>query len=305
MKRLAVFILVIFFTSCETDIVLNIPPQPQKLVVTGLVQVGTPFRVTITKTTGVLDTLSMQRNRVTNAFVQLHENNVVVDTLVFNASDDAYTPKRNTQPTAGKTYTIRAVADGFAAVEATTFTPNYVPIQSVTRRTNVKKDANGEFVDEVKITFTDEAVLNHYMLRIGRLYFVGQSIIGYNGIYCMQSSDRDIEGRSSGEAIEFESCIDHEFFLRDVNFNGKTKEVVLFIRNSELQPYSDPSTNRTVTPVVELHNITADQFKYRISLAAYNEAEDNPFAEPVLLYTNVKNGYGLFATYSMAREPIR
>jgi hypothetical protein len=40
----------------------------------------------------------------------------------------------------------------------------------------------------------------------------------------MHSTDRDIEGRESGDPTEFESCIDEEFFLRDLNFNGKAKK---------------------------------------------------------------------------------
>ena len=121
----------------------------------------------------------------------------------------------------------------------------------------------------------------------------------------MHSSDRDIEGRNDGDPTEFETCINDEFFLRDKNFNGKTKEIVLFILHADLEPFLIPTTTRTVKSIVELHSITADQYKYRKSLGAYRDAEDNPFAEPVLLYGNIKNGYGIFVTYDLARDTIR
>jgi hypothetical protein len=306
MKKISFLLIIFFLTSCEQDVVLDVPKQPVKLVVNGIVRTTTPFRVTIGKTAGVLDSISPQDYRVTNAFVQLYENSVLKDTLVYNTSLGTYAVKRNTRPSPGKIYLLKASASGFNAVEAETTTPNSTPIQSITRRMNVKKDANGNFLDEVKIMFNDDpSAVNYYLFRIRRPQYEGGNTINYTGIYCMHSNDRDIEGKNNGDPIEFESCIDNEFYLRDINFNGKVKEVVLFIQHNYLEPVFIPTSNRYVKPIVELHSITPDQYKYRKSLSAYRDAEDNPFAEPVLVYGNVKNGYGIFAAYDLVRDTIR
>jgi hypothetical protein len=254
----------------------------------------------------VLDSINLQDYRVTNAFVQLYENNVLKDTLVYIPSSGKYVVKRNTRPLQGNTYLLKASAPGFTAVEAETITPKPTPIQSISKRMNVKKDAGGNFLDEVKITFTDDASAeNYYLFRIRRPLFQGGTIPNYAGVDCMHSSDRDIEGRNNGDPIEFETCIDREFLMRDKNFNGKIKEVILFIQHTDLDPVFIQSTNRTYKPIIELHSITADHYKYSKSTGAYRDAEDNPFAEPVLVYGNVKNGYGIFVTYNLIRDTIR
>lgn len=304
-KIFAPVLILVVAASCEQDIVLDIPPQPVKLVVNGLVRTSTVFRVTVSKTTGVLDTISPQGSLVTNALVYLYENNVVKDTLVYNATSGAYVVKANTRAVSGNTYLLKASAPGFTAVEGTTTTPYTTPIQSITRRMNVRKDAGGNFLDEVKITFMDNpAAINYYMFRVRQPQFRGGGNVSYNNIYCMHSTDHDIEGRESGEPTEFESCINDEFFLKDINFNGKVKEVVLFIQHTDLEPVL-LSGNRFVKPIVELHSITEDQYKYRKSLNTYRGAEDNPFAEPVLVHGNIKNGYGVFLTYDLVRDTIR
>ena len=305
MKRILALLIIIFITSCERDVIINIPPQPLKLVVNGVVRTTTAFRVTVGKTAGVLDTTSSAGLRINNAFVQLYENNILVDTLIHDAPSNTYLVKRNTRALPGKTYLLKAVAQGFPSVEAETTTPNVIAIQSITRRMNVKKNASGDFLDEVKITFNDEVAENHYLVRVRRPRLQTQNTVGYTGINCMRSTDTDIEGRNDGDPTEFETCIDDEFFLRDKNFNGKTKEIVLFILHDDLEPLLMQNPNRHVKPIVELHSITADQFKYRKTLGAYRDAEDNPFAEPVLLYGNIKNGYGIFVTYDLARDTIR
>jgi hypothetical protein len=309
MKKLFACLIIMLATSCEQDIIIDIPPQPVRLVVNGIVRTTTQFRVTISKTAGVLDTVSVSRNRVIDAFVQLYENNILKDTLVFEASSGSYVVKRNTRALQGSTYQLKASAPGFTSVEAETRTPNTTSIQSISRRMNVRKDASGNSLDELKITFTDEASAgNHYFFRIRNYKYGGGGVgnpVTYGGIECIRSSDRDIEGRDNDDPTEFESCINGEFFMRDINFNGKTKEVILFIDHAALEPVFVPALNRQYKPIVELHSITADQYKYRKSLTAYRDAEDNPFAEPVLVYGNIKNGYGIFVTYDLARDTIR
>jgi hypothetical protein len=46
---------------------------------------------------------------------------------------------------------------------------------------------------------------------------------------------------------------------------------------------------------LSLLNIDVNYYKYYMSL--HNYSDDNPFAEPSLIYTNVQNGLGIFASY--------
>jgi Neuraminidase (sialidase) len=303
---LTVLFIIILGVSCEKDIEIDVPPQTTKFVVNGLIRVNTAFSVSVSKTVGILDTASPATYKVTNALVQLYENNILKDTLVYQAYSNTYLVKRYTRPQAGNTYRLTAAAPDFTAVVAETVTPAPTSF-SITKRVNVKKDGNGNYLDEVKITFTDDAsTANYYLIKLRRpLKSGGSAVVKYGGIYCMHSSDKDIDRRSNGDPTDFENCIDQEFFMSDKNFNGQVKEILLFIQHNQLEPMLYPSNNGYYKPVVELHTITYDHYKYRKSYDAYRDAEDNPFAEPVLVFSNVKNGYGVFSTFDLARDTIR
>lgn len=306
MKKLFTFLILILAAACEKEVIVEVPDQQAKLVVNGIIRTQANFRVTVGKTADVLDFNNASGYRVTNALVQLFENNVLRDTLVYDSASAGYNVKRNMRPVAGRTYLLKVSAPGFGPVESVTKAPRSTPIESLTRLTNVRKDAAGNFMDEIKLTFTDEATLgNHYFFRVRRARYQGGNSVIYAGIECMRSPDRDIEGRSSGDPLHFETCIDREFYMRDINFNGKKKELVLYIDHNALEPVYVQSLNQHYKPIIELHTITADHYKYNKSIGAYRDAEDNPFAEPVLVYSNVKNGYGIFTTFDVARDSIR
>jgi hypothetical protein len=307
MKKITALLVTIIFASCERDIIVDVPPQPVRLVVNGIIRTNTNFRVTVGKTAGILDVSNPSTYKVTNAFVQLYENNVLKDTLVYDSAANAYLVKRNTRPVGGRTYLLQASATGFTTATAETVTPNVTAIQSITKRENARKDANGNYLDEVKITFTDDgSTANYYLIKVKRPQsFSSTGATEYSGINCMRSGDIDIEKRNNGDPTDFENCISQEFFMTDKNFNGRTKEILLFIEHGDIEPVLHPYTNKYFKPIVELHTITYDHYKYRKSFDAYRNAEDNPFAEPVLVFGNVKNGYGIFSTFNLARDTIR
>jgi hypothetical protein len=306
MKYTIALFAILLLASCEKDIIVDVPPQTTKLVVYGISSTNTPFRVYISKTAGILQNTTPDSYQVTNAFVQLYENNVLKDTLVYDASTRNYAVKRNTRAVAGNTYLLKASAPNITEVEAETVTPKAITIQSITRRANARTDANGQQLDELKITFTDDAATaNYYVVKIQAPHYNGGGNMAYGPIYCMHSSDKDIERRNNADPTDFENCIDGEFFMTDKNFNGRTKELLLFVQHYNLDPVINPMNNRLYRPVVELNSVTAHHYKYRKSFDAYTDSEDNPFSEPVLVYTNVKNGYGVFSTYSMVKDTIR
>ncbi len=306
MKNILALSVLIFLSSCERDVTFNVPTQPPKLVVNGISSINTPIRVNIGKTANILQAYTTDMYRVTDAFVQLYENNILKDTLVYNATNNSYLVKRNTVAMPGNTYLLKAAGNGFTTVEAETKTPKTITINSITRRVNARTDANGNMLDEVKITFTDDGTAaNYYAFKVKRPNYLNGNTMVYGGIYCMHSSDKDIDRRNNADPTDFENCIDQEFFMSDKNFNGRVKELLLFIRNNELEGFYSPSNNRTYKSIVEINNITAEHYKYRKSYDTYQDSEDNPFAEPVLVYSNVKNGYGIFSTYSIGRDTIR
>ncbi|MDB5192217.1 MAG: hypothetical protein JWQ96_1780 [Segetibacter sp.] len=303
---IASLLIIILVASCEKDIRVDVPRQPLKLVLDGLASENTAFKVFVGKTAGILDLTTPNTYKVTNALLQLYENNVLKDTLVYDPNTNMYQVKYNTTAQPGKTYLLKADAPGFTTTEAETVTPEKITIQSITRRVNARTDASGNKLDEVKITFLDNAAnSNFYLFRVSRpSYYDGREVV-YGPIYCMHSNDKDIDRRNNADPTDLENCMDPQFLMADKNFNGRVKEVILLIDQQDLRTVFNPRNNRTYKPVIEMDGITADYYKYRQSYDAYEDADGNPFAEPVLLFTNVKNGYGFFSTYTVAKDTIR
>jgi hypothetical protein len=85
--------------------------------------------------------------------------------------------------------------------------------------------------------------------------------------------------------------------FNDLLFNGQNKALELEI------PYENYSgievgyewSYKTLSVRVYLHNISKSYYYYRNSLELYQSASGNPFAQPVQVYSNIENGFGVFA----------
>jgi hypothetical protein len=88
-----------------------------------------------------------------------------------------------------------------------------------------------------------------------------------------------------------------------VNFNGKQKQVRFYVNSYDMQVIIDPS-GQVHKPVIRVSRITEAYFKFVKSYNVYYNSSDNPFAEPSNVYTNVKNGYGVFATFTEAQKDL-
>ncbi len=299
-------VIIISFAACEKDVEVKIPVENSKLVLNGLINANNTFRVTVGKSLGILDTAGSNSFTVNNAFIQLYENGLLKDTLLYNATNNLYAAKNNSRALPGNTYLLNANAPGLVPVQAETAVPATIVLQNIIKRENAKTDNSGNQLDEIKFSFLDNSQQgNFYLIKIKRPIYQSGNTVQYEGIYCIKSTDKDIDRGAGSDPTDFESCIDQEFLISDKNFNGKLKELVVFINHSQMASLTNTSNGRTYKPVIELNHITQDHYKYRKSFTAYKDAEDNPFAEPVLVYGNIKNGYGIFSAFNLSRDTIR
>jgi len=87
--------------------------------------------------------------------------------------------------------------------------------------------------------------------------------------------DDDIDGRRYGSRA----------FLTDESFNGQNREITV------------RAEGETPAIFVELrfHHISESYYKYELTRSSYNYS-DGFFSEPTQIFSNVNNGYGIFAT---------
>lgn len=290
-------------SSCEKDVIIDVPAQSPKLVLESNTPLGQRFTAYVTNSVDVL--APVNSNPLATAFVTLYQDNVLRDTLVYSSSSGLYAAKNNTRPVVGGNYTIKATATGFLPVEATHKAPAPVPILSVNYRPKFRTDALGEELDEIRFSFQDPpGTADYYLVRINVPGFAVADTVNYFYLYCMRTVDPDVESGLNQVGNSYDQCIDQDFVMKDVRFDGRVKEVTLQVSNADMFSFRHPTTNVLYKPVIELQAITSDYYRYFKSQKLYERSQSNPFAEPVSVYTNIKQGYGIFAAYGTAYKTI-
>lgn len=278
--------------SCEKEITVKVPEYTPLLVVNSNTEVGDTMRVTIGKSVSILKFKNGQDLSVKDARVLLYKGSSVVDTMKFDALSSTYSS--NTIAEDGQQYSVKVNASGYQEANASTKVPSFVKIENVQRIKNARLDADGMPQDELRITFSDpSAAGDFYILGLAK---AGSEYDSFGYSSCVNTIDASIESISN-EQIDQNTCLRGEaIFIRDALFNGKTKELRLFVNSSYLDPYTYGGRIFRVT--IALQHVTEDYFKFKKTYMFASENEGNPFAEPTNVYTNVKNGHGVFSVLS-------
>lgn len=297
---IAIAVGTMLFTSCEKEIIVDVPPHEPNLVINSVSYTGDTVRVMLSKSIDVLKHKYGTDLTVQNAVVQLQAGDKAAVTMKYDNTTGMYMSNMVAEP--GIAYSVKAIAPGFKDVSATTHAPGIVKIQSLQRIKDVRLDIDGNTQDELRLTFDDPGgEKNYYIVIISASYMVNNyEETAYSG--CVNTSDPSVETLYD-ESIDQNTCIESNgIFLRDELFDGKRKELRLFVRSTDLQVVEMPGLG-LVYPTIEIQHVTEEYFRYIKSsrYAAINSG--NPFAEPSNVYANITNGYGIFSvTHSEVME---
>ncbi|RYD59398.1 MAG: DUF4249 domain-containing protein [Sphingobacteriales bacterium] len=295
---------VALLSSCEKTIKVNTPPHTSALVINSSTMTGETISVAVGRSAGVTSYKTSADLNINSATVVLSEDGVPVQALTYDPVSSMYNSALVAKP--GKTYSIKASFAGYTDAEATTLAPGTVKIEEMRVTPNARATSN-ERQDELSITFTDpSAAGDYYMVTIHSLPPQGpdSNNMQYSYSECVYSPDPSIESISSDE-IDQNTCHSSEgLFFRDELFNGKRKELKLYVREGFSRAFS-VIDNDTLRPTITLYHMSEAYFRYMKTAQASRQNEGNPFAEPVSVYSNIKNGYGIFSVVSSDEKEIK
>lgn len=292
--------LTVLSLACNKATEVVLPGQTPLLVVNGQWQQRSVFMLRVTRSRGILDPFDtgvalFNTYEVKNALVTVKENDITVDTLKYDSLDLFYISTRNKRAKLNAVYTISASSPGLAPVSATSNLLSVMTISGTQLKTKTSYNAAGEAMDQISFSFKDAAgQADYYLIRILRA----------DGSYadCINTTDEDFE-KLIFNTPSTETCFDGDkLLLSDQNFNGKTKKVVLSVSTDQMADFV--FAGQTRHPYIELLHITPDFFRYIKSTNGYDISAVNPFSEPVNIYSNIKNGYGLFTAYSLVTDSL-
>jgi hypothetical protein len=267
----AALLLLSFFSSCERDANVDLPEIDPKLVLVSFITPqDTLITATLTRSQPIFQAYDPNANQpVSNAVITMSGNSGSVQ-LLYNATLEKYTAPIAALPiVAGATYTLTATTPSGESVEAQTTVPVNNGISGFSVTIN---DSLIEYPFSVQLSTQLTFVMNDFPAEENYYRFFSAIVI------------RDTLTNDTN-SVRFMSQL-----FSDNNQDGQSIQSILQGTWSEY----DPTGSRKVVGYdFWMFNANLDYFRYHKSL--YNYAGDDPFSEPVLIYTNVKNGLGVFA----------
>lgn len=279
--------LVIAVVGCESTVEIDYPNHAPSIVINSFFSPAWLFELHLSDARSLDDGIDAVRC-IENASVDLLQDGQFVETIPYVG--DCLYRSPSSRPRPGPEYTVRVSADRYESVEASDRVPSHVPVgfeyhvfQSgrvdVTVRLRDPIEEENWYRLMTFIRFEDE---------LGNVWFVSPGF---------RTDDEAIVAENALLAdLESDNVFDTAFFT-DKRLTAGEHEFKI-----EVHPEGFVSDNVKSTLVVTVDAISETFFDYGTTVRLQNDAKENPFTEPVLVVTNVKHGFGIFA--GMNRERL-
>lgn len=294
---LASLAILLFLSSCETtEKIDDFPLRPKKLVVNCYFAEDSIWNFQVSHSLSVLDNAELKP--VENASILLYKGDQLLDTIRMNEDDNWYRYADNL-PEQGVTYSIEVTSPDYVSVlYAEDFVPNTVPVSDVQvtvldssftyeRYYEWGTMMRGRVEGIFEISIQDPLqVENYYELSI-YTYEVDYDYYDSSIVYIYK---RNVYVTLEDASLKEFLSSGNELLFGDQFFDGQEYGVKVNFQEwdvSQGQKY-----------FVELTSYNRTGYLYKKSISDYEAANGDPFSEPVRIFCNIENGYGIFTGYS-------
>jgi hypothetical protein len=274
MRRIQYLLPLLLISACDLVVDIDVPFDKKQLVVNCYFNPDSVWKADISLNKHILDTL--EHSRVENALVIIYENDLPIDTL-SHQKFGGYKSDSG-KPLPGKTYRIQVAAKNYDPVSA----HSYVPVPVLKTSLEASADLENDYKTKITVRFQDNGTeKNFYQIKAYVHYL---------------SLNRDLSIREGLSPIQFsidnpaEQAIVGDWnegvFFNDVLFNGNEKELTLTTHYG------------TAGFIAEVRSISEDLYRYETTRSLQQSIDGNPLAQPINVYSNIQNGFGIFAGYA-------
>ena len=300
MKR-SIFIILLLATifSCTKTLDFDEGNNETQLVLNSIIWPDSVFSASIAKSTSILK--GHQISQATDGSLDLYEDGTLL-THITSPTGQFYAS--GIKPKTGKNYRIVVNSNG-KQVEAETTIPNQAEVISID--TSSVKDEYGYRRINYKVRIKDPVGDDFYRIVITKenLYasLYQNSIWKYSlnkGMESITTTDpvfNSLYNNIGSNAIDIGPS-NHYYIFPDDYFKGKDYSVQFQLASwgSSYQGYGFKHIYDRTT--VHVQRLSKELYNYLKYLTLHNHYRDNPFSEPVPVYSNVKNGTGIFAGFN-------
>jgi hypothetical protein len=310
-KYILISLLLLSVISCTKTIDFDDEDLANQLVLNSIIYSDQGIRANLTFSTSILTRPTLAGGGlIAEGTIEIYENGKLLNeqyspTGVFEFPD--------IRPKPGATYKVVGKSHD-KQLEAETTVPEKVEVISIDTMI-----VNNYFINkrlQVNVKIKDVAGDNFYRITVSRETLVlNMNVDGkgtkkyyqYTGEDWISSDNpvfNSLYNNFGGEEFDIGPANDYKIFPDDY-FKGKEYSIRFFINNYDFGNPSSPGSygGGTIKPiysrrVVHIQHLSKDLFTYLKYLKLYDFYHDNPFAEPVPVYSNVKNGVGIFAGFN-------
>ncbi len=291
----------------ETEIEYNKKDTQPFLVAFSYLHPDSVFTAKINIASPVMDSSSPKE--LSDCEINIYENDVLVERLNHKSSGNYRGIKT---PYPGKRYKITVKNVGFETLEAETNLvgkpqiENFKLIPSTDGRSQIKFELNLEDPKEtsnyyriiafIKITYKTipDDLLNPQSNPDQNEKLEGNVLTKQIQLTSDQAIFNGLDEGNTSD-IQDEDFQNKLMIFKDDSFNGQN--FVLKFESQESYPAEQENIQR-ITYVISLQNLNYDYYLFLKTQQTQFLANSDPFIEPIQVYTNIKNGAGIFTSYS-------
>lgn len=301
MKKYIVYIItifVVFFSSCEEDINLEIVGGDQKVVIEGNIESGEYAQVTVTRNSPLTQAVDFSSILVKDALVMVSSGTLVdtlrMDTLLTTAVPFVYVGSK-IKGTPGQTYSLTVIVDN-KTYTASTFIPQPIPLDTVWWKPTPPETEYGT----VTARLTDPPAFGNCYKWFSKLPFKAR--------YDTVTKTPIIQNRRY--LAPRGSTFDDQFI------NGKSFEFSYFRATDQGEPADEEPDNpkeqrlsglykKTDTIYIKFCTLDDKAATFYKTFESASESNGNPFASPSQILSNISGGaLGVWAGYGVAYDTI-
>ena len=319
-NKLIYLIFLLVITACEKKIEIDPGDFKPILVVNSLIDTANVIQVQVSKTSIINDN---SNSLVNNAQVELWQNGLFLEQL-NNVEDGIY--KSTLKPEIATAYQLRVSSSGFETLIVSDTIPEPVQISDGYLIFPAGTDIAGDPILEFTTIFKDPPDIDNYyeiVLYAKQVYphidSVNLDTIFYGDTTWLIDRERDFI--SDDPVIIAEGDLDYHprtIYFSDKLFNGEQSSITIkllmaynydwFLNYSE--DFETIAVLRSVSYAYYQYKKTWWRHLYNqgIDLDIQSTDEFRAFlftGEPVNMYSNVQNGYGIFAGFSESSIVLR
>lgn len=290
----------LLFICCEKEISIDVSEPPSSLVVNSLFSNDSVLRIRLGKTYGILE--SKETNNV-SANIELYEEDKLIDTLQPNGDNF----ESDQIPVEGKNYEISIKLSDGSIITAQDYIPSTPQVISSVYRDSVFVGDEGDIFSQVSLEINDNDSDNNFYEVSLALKVIGNendlpSYLSETDLF-FEPINNDIVLLNEGLLSYFPNFL----LFTDELFNEKIYNLNISFRPQNISFYGNNS-NQNIGLVIEFRNVSENYYKYKRGLLQHVFNQDGDIwdgtGEPVQLFDNINNGYGIFAGYNQLTDTI-